>query len=155
MLWTRRALVALLLCVVGGAAACDSGCNRREEALSSPSASAAKAGAKVGTPTLLVPRSHQLIEGEEIRITPLRGVPATPAEGQAAQGSDSLWVNASGDPDSGGVPLTVNFTGEVQGGPPDLRYRWDFGDNSPPAECMKRSSPWKPRARSSRSSFAI
>jgi len=131
MLWTHRALVALFLCVVGGAAACDSGCNRPEEASSSPSASAAKAG----TPTVLMPRSHQLIEKEDVlRITPLRAGPATPAaEAQAAQGSDNLWVSASGDPDSGGVPLTVNFTAEVQGGPPDLRYRWDFGDNSPPA----------------------
>jgi PKD repeat protein len=129
MLWTHRALIALLLCVVGSAAACDSGCNRPEEASSSPSARAAKAPA----PTLLVPRSHQLIETEEIRITPLPAVPATPAEAQAAQGSDTLSVSASGDPDSGGVPLTVNFTGEVRGGSPDLRYRWDFGDNSPPA----------------------
>ncbi len=122
----RRSLFpSLLLCLFGGVV----GCHQTEEA--SPSASAAK----VGTPTALVPRSHQLIETGEARITPFRGVDATPfadAQGQG-QGTESLWVSASGEPDSGGVPLTVSFTADVQGGPPDLRYRWDFGDHSPPA----------------------
>lgn len=119
----RTFFLSLLLCLFG--------CHKKEDA--SPSASAAK----VGTPTALVPRSHQLIETGEARITPLRGIDATPFADAQAQGqkqdTESLWVNASGEPDSGGVPLTVSFTAEVTGGPPDLRYRWDFGDHSPAA----------------------
>ncbi|HVO27962.1 MAG TPA: PKD domain-containing protein [Candidatus Margulisiibacteriota bacterium] len=134
MLRTYGVLLPLLLWLVGGVTACSSGCNRPEEASSSPSAGAASSGAKAGTPTALAPRSHQLIEQAGGRLTPLRGVQVTPGLGaQAAQESDRLWVSASGDPDTGGVPLTVSFTGEIQGGGPDLRYRWDFGDNSPPA----------------------
>jgi len=55
--------------------------------------------------------------------------PRAPMQGQEI---GTLWVSANGDPDSGGVPLTVNFTADVQGRASDLRYRWDFGDNSPP-----------------------
>jgi chitodextrinase len=101
----------------------------RHDGEAAPSAS----GAKVATPSALVPRSHQLIEKARGRITPLRALGATPAAQAQGQGPDTLWVSASGDPDSGGAPLTVNFTSEVQGGPSELRYRWDFGDNSPPA----------------------
>jgi len=68
-----------------------------------------------------------------MRITPLRAVRVTPRAQTPGEGSDALWVSASGDPDSGGVPLTVNFTADVQGGSSDLRYRWDFGDDSPPS----------------------
>jgi chitodextrinase len=130
MRWTHPALVALFLCVGGGGAACDSGCNRPEAAAPAPAARAARAG----VPTVLAPRSHELIEAGGARITPLPAVEATPAsEAQAEQEPATLWVSADADPESGGVPLTVYFTAEVQGGPPDLRYRWDFGDNSAPA----------------------
>ncbi len=140
MVWTHRALVALFLCVVGSLAGCSSGCNRQEDASSASISAGKSSAAKIGTPTALasrsalVPWSHQLIEQDSGRITPLRWVKATPlSEAQAAPESNSLSVSANGEPDSGGVPLTVTFTGEVQGGPPDLRFRWDFGDNSPPA----------------------
>ena len=66
-------------------------------------------------------------------MTPLRAVGTTPGVVAGGQGPEALWISASGDPDSGGVPLTVDFSAEIQGGPSDLSYRWDFGDNSPPA----------------------
>lgn len=117
----RTLFPSLLLCLIGGVA----GCHKNEDA-----ATAANA-AKTGTPPALIPRSHQLIETGEVRITPQQAVDATPAA--EPQGAESLWVSANADPDSGGVPLTVNFTADIQGGPPELHYRWDFGDNSPPA----------------------
>jgi PKD repeat protein len=80
-----------------------------------------------------VPRSHQLIEKSTIHVTPLRAFGATPGFASGGQGPEALWISASGEPDSGGVPLTVAFSAEIQGGPPDLSYRWDFGDNSAPA----------------------
>ena len=110
-----------------------SSCGHHDDVGSEPEA------AMPPTPLALVPRSHQLVEKSgaapekaDSFIAP-RALSVTPV-GQGDQGgTDSLWISASGDPDTGGVPLTVSFTGETQGGPGDLRYRWDFGDNSPPA----------------------
>jgi len=119
------AVVIPLFFLVG----CASSCDHHDED-SAPAESAAKV---VAAPTTLAPRSHGLIERGDIRITPLRAIEVTPRAQMQGQGAGTLSVSASGDPDSGGVPLTVNFTADVQGGPPDLRYRWDFGDNSPPA----------------------
>lgn len=118
-------LLSWLVCVPGCMSSCD---HHDDDARPAGSASAAKAQ----TPSVLVPRSHQLIENADLlHVTPIRPVNGAPAA--QGQGSDSLWVSASGDPDSGGVPLTVSFTADVQGGPSELHYRWDFGDNSPPA----------------------
>jgi len=67
-------------------------------------------------------------------------VPATPsvsASEPAADDYDVLSISADADPDSGGAPLTVNFTAEVEGGPPGLRYRWDFGDETPPVRQLR------------------
>jgi PKD repeat protein len=111
-------------------AGCASSCDHHHDEESAPAAGAAKV---VAAPTTLAPRSHELIEKGNIRITPLRAFAVTPRAQTQEQGADTLSISASGDPDSGGVPLTVNFTAAVQGAPPDLRYRWDFGDNSPPA----------------------
>jgi PKD repeat protein len=94
---------------------------------------ASASAAKARTPTALVPRSFDVIETGRGVIAPLPEIKVTPIEGNRNKGVESLSVSASGNPDSGGVPLTVNFTAEVQGGPPDLRYHWDFGDHSPPA----------------------
>lgn len=123
------AVVIPLFFLVGCASSCD---HHDEDGVSAESA--AKSAARVVTaPTALAPRSHELIERGTIRITPLRAFGVTPREQTQGQGANALWVSASGEPDSGGVPLTVNFTADVQGEPTDLRYRWDFGDNSPPA----------------------
>jgi PKD repeat protein len=48
-----------------------------------------------------------------------------------------LSVNVDADPESGGAPLTVSFTAEVEGGPGGLRYRWDFGDSTPPVRQLR------------------
>ena len=114
---------------------CASSCDHHDED-SAPAERAAKvvATAKVGAaPIILGPRSHDLIERGNIRVSPLHAIGMTPRAQTQGQGADTLSVSASGDPDSGGVPLTVNFTADVQGGSSDLRYRWDFGDDSPPA----------------------
>jgi chitodextrinase len=123
----RALCCAVVLSSLLAVAGCMSSCDHHDDA--GPSASPEKAG----TPAALVPRSHQLIEKAGERIAPLGSIAGTPMERAPGQSGDALWVSASGDPDSGGVPLTVNFTAEVEGGPPDLRYQWDFGDNSPPA----------------------
>jgi PKD repeat protein len=67
----------------------------------------------------------------------------TPARGKDTEkvvpdtvGND-VSVDADAEPDSGGVPLTVTFTGQVEGGPQGLRYRWDFGDDSPPVRQLR------------------
>ena len=41
-----------------------------------------------------------------------------------------LAVSASGNPTSGQIPLTVNFTGTATGGTPAYNYSWNFGDGS-------------------------
>jgi PKD repeat protein len=120
------AVVIPLFFLVGCASSCD---HHDEE--SAPVKSAAKVSP--AAPTIFAPRSHELIESGNIRITPLRAIEVTPRAQAQGQQPGALSVSASGDPDSGGVPLTVNFTADVQGGSSDLRYRWDFGDNSPPA----------------------
>jgi hypothetical protein len=129
---TLRGAIALSLLL--GISGCASSCNRQDTA--EPAADTRTSGAtaaKSNAPPAFAPRSHQLIEKSTMHVTPLRGFGMTPRAGSGGQGPESLWISASGDPDSGGVPLTVNFTVDVQGGSTDLSYRWDFGDNSPGA----------------------
>lgn len=116
---SRVLLVSSLWCAIGLA----TGCDRHDDA------TAAASAAKSGTPTTFAPRSHQLVEKG---VTPLRTrnvTPALPADDPAAE---RISVSTNADPDEGGAPLTVNFTAEAEG-PPGLRYRWNFGDHSPPA----------------------
>jgi PKD repeat protein len=54
-------------------------------------------------------------------------------EGGAVPGAEHVGITTDADPDSGGAPLTVKFTAEVEGGPAGLRYRWEFGDHTPAA----------------------
>jgi PKD repeat protein len=42
----------------------------------------------------------------------------------------NLTATASGNPTSGQIPLTVNFTGTATGGTPPYGYSWNFGDGS-------------------------
>ncbi len=126
---------AFALSVLLSTNGCMSSCNRPEAEGPTPADVKSRAGAEAkSNPTpALVPRSHQLIERSTIHVTPLRAFGATPGAAPGGQGPQGLWISASGDPDSGGVPLTVNFSAEIQGGSEDLSYLWDFGDNSPPA----------------------
>jgi len=87
------------------------------------------------TPTSLSVRSSRLIEGTAVPATPSPGAGA--AAGEAAPVADAPSVSADAEPESGGAPLTVTFTAEVEGGPPELHYRWDFGDNTPPARELR------------------
>jgi PKD repeat protein len=83
------------------------------------------------TPQVFPSRSHHLIEqaGAITPAQPESGAAIPQANGPAY---DPVYINVNAEPDQGGAPLTVQFTAEVEGGPPGLRYRWDFGDRSPP-----------------------
>ena len=94
--------------------------------------SAASNAATSATPSPFALRSSRLIEAPAAAITPAMIRP-TPGAGESDESYDPVSVSVDGDPDSGGVPLTVTLSAEVTGGPPGMRYRWDFGDHSPPA----------------------
>ena len=96
--------------------------------------SAASNAAMSATRSPFALRSSRLIEAPAGALTPTMMRP-TPVEedSQSDDSYDPVSVSVDADPDSGGVPLTVTLSAEVTGGPPGLRYRWDFGDHSPPA----------------------
>ena len=78
----------------------------------------------------LSPAVAKFANGLVVAVTPLGSKqPVVPR----ADEYDVLSIDADADPDSGGAPLTVSFTGQAEGGPPGLRYRWDFGDETPSA----------------------
>jgi PKD repeat protein len=102
-----------------------SACKRDQE-----NATTTSAATKAETPSFLPKRSPGLIDAMHIRVTP--AVPTVEPEADEPKPS-SVSVTANADPDSGGAPLVVNFEAEVSEARPGLRYRWDFGDKSPPA----------------------
>ncbi len=93
------------------------------------SASTAAAGAS--SPTVFTPHSRLVVEGVPVELTPTIAPRAQETEGEAENGPVDVSIDA--DPTSGGVPLTVQFTAEVSGGPPGVMYTWNFGDHSAPA----------------------
>jgi PKD repeat protein len=60
--------------------------------------------------------------------------PANTATSQVAVNvsavGNPLAASAAGNPTSGQIPLTVNFTGTATGGTPAYTYSWNFGDGS-------------------------
>jgi PKD repeat protein len=84
----------------------------------SSSASAAARG--VGTPSVVT----ATIRAEPPTIAAPRLQETTRA---------SVSTSADAEPRTGTAPLSVQFRGEVVGGPPGLQYCWDFGDGSPSA----------------------
>ncbi len=120
--WPQRTLGLLVLV---SALLMAVSCKRDQE--STPT-SAAAAGAS--SPTMFTPRSRLLIETTPLQVAPT----VVPQQVDAgAEDTGSVDVSADADPTSGGVPLAVQFTAEVNGGPPGLTYTWDFGDHSAPA----------------------
>ena len=125
---------AIALSLFLSTSGCMSSCNRQETPEPTANTSTGTGtGARSAATPVFAPRSHQLVDQSTIHVTPLRGFGGTPGAAAGARRPEALSISASGDPDSGGVPLTVDFTADIQGGPEDLSYYWDFGDNSPPA----------------------
>jgi len=122
MVRVSRVLLVATLIGVGGWVA--GGCSTDESAVEGKQGAAA---ATTPTASAFATRSHLLVENLQARITPR----ATAAEDDGSDDYDPVTINADADPTSGGAPLTVNFDAEVSGGPPNMSYRWDFGDSSP------------------------
>jgi PKD repeat protein len=101
----------------------------------------AKAGST--SPRLLSPEWFKILENSPARDqavvintvindfykTPRGSAPDMGAIELTAEPS-SLVATASGTPISGQTPLTVDFSGDAQGGIPPYSYRWTFGDGS-------------------------
>ena len=135
MVWfTSRARVSCLVLapLLATLSGCSSGCNKGNEGATADETSAASRAAV--TPSPLSVRAAGVIEGRLLGATP---VPTPGAEDMAPPDYDPLFINTDVDIDSGGAPLTVNLTAEIEGGPPGLHYRWDFGDNTPPSQQLK------------------
>ena len=113
-----RLLIALLA-VVGLLG----GCSQSDES------DAAPATAKQATPK----RSPTGTEATPALRTPRRATVATPLADSEGPQYEPVFITTTAEPDEGGVPLTVAFAAEVEGGPPNMRFRWDFGDTSAPA----------------------
>ncbi len=120
--WPRLPLIAVVVLAWGVV-----GCSQDE---TRSAQLAAKAATPSPQPSPFAQRSRLLIESLAARSTPVPGSADMSAEDDEDGGPISLSADA--DPNVGGAPLTVTFTAEVNG-PPNLHYRWDFGDNTPPA----------------------
>jgi PKD repeat protein len=117
------------------AAVVSSSCSR-DDAPAASSAAAEK-GMKTTTPSPLAAGTLKAGEKVEAHLTPTRAsVEDTGGEANDA-GYDPVVVRTEADPNTGGTPLTVAFSAEVEGGPPGLRYRWDFGDGSAPTNRLQ------------------
>lgn len=55
--------------------------------------------------------------------------------------SSPLSATASGNPTSGQIPLTTNFTGSAAGGTAPYTYSWNFGDSGSPSNTSTAQSP--------------
>ncbi len=108
-------LLAVLGCSKNGCSKDDANTPAKEAEQAPPSPSPLSVGAA------------KFVDGRLMRGTPnaLAGAP------EAGSDYDAVSVSADVDSDSGGAPFTATFTAEVEGGPPGLRYRWEFGDETP------------------------
>jgi len=106
---------------------CLAGACSKDQGSSATTAAAAKAN----TPSPFERHSARIIEGVEAQPTGTARNSTDEAEANMSEDFGSVSVSTDATPDTGGAPLTVTFVAEVEGGPPGLRYRWDFGDNSP------------------------
>jgi PKD repeat protein len=128
-----RWFIAALVCVCAAVVA--AGCSH-DDAPAASSAAAEK-GAKTATPAPLAAGTLKAAAKVEPHSTPTRT--GNEAAGEAAEdpGYDPVVVRTEAEPNSGGAPLTVAFNAEIEGGPPGLRYRWDFGDGSAPTSRLQ------------------
>jgi PKD repeat protein len=118
----RRHALTRVLALVGCLAAV--GCTQTDDGTSTAVA------AKAATPS-----AESGFQGWKPRLvdaTP-RGAAAESGAAEPKMEHAPVSITTDADPDSGGAPLTVDFVAAVNGGPPGLRYRWDFGDQSVPA----------------------
>jgi len=110
-----------------------SGCSKNDDSTTTSEASKAASAQATVSPS---PASMSLS-----RLTPAprntAASTATDADDAGDSGDTPVSVSADADTDSGGAPLTVTFTAEVEGGPLGLRYRWEFGDDTPPARQLR------------------
>ena len=68
----------------------------------------------------------------------------TATSSQTITVSDStspLSATASGNPTSGQIPLTTNFTGSAAGGTPPYTYSWNFGDSGSSSNTSTAQNP--------------
>ena len=134
----RSLAVGVLLVAVSGCG----GCTDNESAAPTDGASAGnESGAVMKSPPLAV-GATPVAAGLLKRMTP-NPSGETP---QAGPDYDVLSIDAQAEPDTGGAPLTVSFTAKVHGGPPGLRYRWEFGDDTPPRTSYACATPISIRA---------
>ena len=126
---TARCLSVRLLVALLAVAGLVHGCSQRDESDGTP-ATARQAtpnrsptGTGVSTPNTAPPALR----------TPRRATVTTPLGEADGPQYEPVFITTTAEPDEGGVPLTVVFVAEVEGGPPNMRFRWDFGDGSPPS----------------------
>jgi PKD repeat protein len=58
-----------------------------------------------------------------------------------SNGTSPLSASASGNPTSGQIPLTTNFTGSAAGGTPPYSYSWNFGDSGSSSNTSTAQNP--------------
>jgi len=116
-------LFSALLCIAGPLG----GCSQTDDS------DAAPAAAKQASPNRSPTRGPTFGAPTVAVRTPRRAERATPQVESEGPQYEPVFITTTAEPDEGGVPLTVVFEAEVEGGPPNLRFRWDFGDASAPA----------------------
>jgi PKD repeat protein len=120
--WPDFGLLALLVFL--SAVCIMPGCRKKQEDTPTSTAQGAAASSR------FTPRSRLLVEDVPLHPTPA----LTPEEIEGEKEVlPSITVSAAADPTSGGVPLTVTFSGQVSDAPAGVQYRWDFGDHSEPS----------------------
>ena len=120
-----------LLIIVLAVAGALGGCSESDES------NAAPAIARPATPNRSPTSVRTPTDATAALRTPRRLTVATPLADAEGPQYDPVFITTTAEPDEGGVPLTVVFEAEVEGGPPNLRFRWDFGDESAPASGLR------------------
>jgi len=59
------------------------------------------------------------------------GPTTTTVAGAGEEEAAPLLAWADANPEEGDAPLAVEFTADIEGGTPPLKYLWKFGDGSP------------------------
>ena len=95
---------------------------------------AAETAAARPTPSPFALRSHRLVEKSAPLVTPIK---PDADLGETEPTVPAVAVAVSAEPHEGSAPLRVSFHADVQGGPLGLQYRWDFGDDGPPAHQLR------------------